>query len=427
MTTNDSFERRLSEWLDETSEHRVPEHLDEVLLRTVATRQRRRWSSLERWLPMAATMTRSRLTAGRPALVLAVLALLLLAIAAAAIFAIGRSRQDPIHGYGANGGIFFADGASLVSVSATGTGRKEVASLPEGATDLAISPDGTRLAFREVSIAGHVAVLALGSGTTASIPIQGMTHVDGVIRWSPLGDQLAFVAADKQRHDHLMVAAADGSSTRALDLGVLGGSELWFPTWSPDGASLAVVVAQPGSTAGTIHVIRPDGTGARALAVADAETGDGGSLAWSPDAKAQLLLFVGFNRSISTVDAGSGAQRALAGGFWPTWSPSGDRISYWNDGTKVVPALATDPAAQKRVAVFPSFTENCPDRPDLARKVFCGPASWSPDGTRLFATDISGTVILSLLADGSGSPIVVELKAAADGPWGNVVWQPAKG
>jgi RNA polymerase sigma-70 factor (ECF subfamily) len=42
-------------------------------------------------------------------------------------------------------------------------------------------------------------------------------------------------------------------------------------------------------------------------------------------------------------------------------------------------------------------------------------------------TDISGTVILSLLADGTGSPIVIELNAAADGPWTNVVWQPVRG
>jgi len=425
MTTNDSFERRLSGWLDETSEHRVPEHLDEVLLQTMATRQRNGWSSLERWLPVT-TMVRSRPMAGRPSLVFAVLALLLLAIAAAAIFVVGRSRLGPIHGYGANGSIFFADGQSLVSVSATGTSRQEVASLPAGATDLAISPDGTRLAFREVSIAGHISVLALGTGTTASIPIPGMTQVSGTIRWSPMGDQLAFVASDSGQHDHLMVAAADGSSTRSLDLDLQGGRDLWFPTWSPDGAWLAVIVALPGSNPGTIHLVHPDGTGAREVAAGAADTGDGGSLAWSPDASAQLLLFDGPGRTITTVDVRSGKQRALAGGFWPTWSPSGDRISYWDDGTKVVTALVGDPATRAKVAVFPAFKESCPV-PELARKVFCGPASWSPDGTRLLATDISQTVILSLLADGSGSPIVVELKAAPDGPWTNVVWQPAKG
>ena len=52
MTTNDAFGRNLSAWLHEDAAHQVPDHLEEVLQRTVTTRQRRAWSSLERWLPM---------------------------------------------------------------------------------------------------------------------------------------------------------------------------------------------------------------------------------------------------------------------------------------------------------------------------------------------------------------------------------------
>jgi len=426
MTTNDSFERRLSAWLDETSEHRVPGHLDEVLLQTMATRQRPGWSRLERWLPVT-TMVRGRLTTGRPSLVLVGLALLLLVLAAVAILAVGVNHKLTIRGYGENGGILIADGASLVTVSATGTSRQEVLALPAGATDLAISPDGSRLVFREVSTAGKIAVLPLGQTAAVTIPIAGATRVAGPIRWSPFGDQVAFIASDAQG-DHLLVAAADGSATRGLDLGVPGGPDLWFPSWSPDGGWLAVIVAQRGSTTGSIYLIRPDGTEAHVLQTGAADTGDGGSLAWSPDPAADLLMFDGPDRTITSVDVSSGQQRSLAGGFWPTWSPTGDRISYWDDGTKVVPALARDPASRNPVPIFPAFRENCPDvTAALAGKVFCGPASWSPDGTRLIATDISATKILSLLADGTGSPISIELSGAADGPWANVVWQPVRG
>ncbi len=52
MTTNDMSGRDLSRWLREEGEHRVPAHLDEVLERTATMRQRPRWASLERWLPM---------------------------------------------------------------------------------------------------------------------------------------------------------------------------------------------------------------------------------------------------------------------------------------------------------------------------------------------------------------------------------------
>jgi hypothetical protein len=444
MTTNESFERRLSAWLDESSEHRVPEHLGEVLLQTVATRQRPGWSSLERWLPLTA-MVRSRPTAGRPAFVLVVLALLLLALATVAILAAGLSPKEPIRGYGANGGIYFADGTSLVTVSAVGTNRHEVATVPAGATALKFSPDGTRLAFRTMWGASHIEVLAIDRGASVAIPLAGMVDVGGPISWSPIGDQLVFVATDGQR-DFLMVAAADGSGTRSIDAQFEGTPALWYPTWSPDGAWLAVVsaadwnaahdVTRTDSEPGKISLVHPDGTGYQALTTASVDTSDAGTLAWSPDSGTALLLFVGQGQTISTVDARSGKQRALAGGFWPTWSPSGDRISYWSDGTKIVPTLASE-AATTEIEVFPSFSRNCQYHPQdpPVRRVFCGPATWSPDGTRLVASDISGTAILSLLADGSGSPIAAALHARGqrcpncaswEVIWGNIAWQPVR-
>jgi len=56
MTTNDTFGQHLSAWLHEEAAHRVPDHLAEILVQTAATRQRRGWSSLERWLPMDSTL-----------------------------------------------------------------------------------------------------------------------------------------------------------------------------------------------------------------------------------------------------------------------------------------------------------------------------------------------------------------------------------
>ena len=58
MTTRDTFGRDLSRWLHEDAEHRVSDHLGEVLVRTAATRQRPWWSSPERWLPMDSVAVR---------------------------------------------------------------------------------------------------------------------------------------------------------------------------------------------------------------------------------------------------------------------------------------------------------------------------------------------------------------------------------
>ena len=88
MTSDDMFGRDLSRWLQEEGEHRVPDHLAEVLVQTVATRQRRWWSSPERWLPMQSTLRLAPVP--RVAGLIVVLALVIAAIVAIA----GRVRSQ---------------------------------------------------------------------------------------------------------------------------------------------------------------------------------------------------------------------------------------------------------------------------------------------------------------------------------------------
>jgi hypothetical protein len=78
MTSDDRFGRTLSTWLHEEAEHKVPDHLAEVLVQTVATRQRPWWSSLERLNPMT-TMTTDRVQARPPVFWFALIALVTLA------------------------------------------------------------------------------------------------------------------------------------------------------------------------------------------------------------------------------------------------------------------------------------------------------------------------------------------------------------
>jgi len=114
----------------------------------------------------------------------------------------------------------------------------------------------------------------------------------------------------------------------------------------------------------------------------------------------------------------------VAIGFWPSWSPTGDRIAYWSNGTKVIATPA--PAAQlpTPIEVFPSFLNSCQEHPELAGQVFCGPVTWSPDGTRLIATELTGNGLLSLRSDGSGEPKLIDLDTNVDpGAGGIVAWQ----
>src|SRR4051812_3243194 len=92
MNTNDMFGQELSAWLQEEGEHRVPNHLPEVLVETAATRQRPWWSSPERWLPVQSKLRFSPVP--RVAWILVVLAIVI-ALGVAAVLVVG-SRRHPL-------------------------------------------------------------------------------------------------------------------------------------------------------------------------------------------------------------------------------------------------------------------------------------------------------------------------------------------
>ena len=85
--SDERFGQNLSTWLDEDAAHRVPSHVNELLVLSAASRQRPWWSSLERWLPMSTTTMGGRLAAPRPMLLFALLAALLAAIVGATLLA----------------------------------------------------------------------------------------------------------------------------------------------------------------------------------------------------------------------------------------------------------------------------------------------------------------------------------------------------
>lgn len=96
MITNDRFDRRLPDLLHELA-GTDDDFLDEVLQRTVRTRQRPAWTFPERWLPMADATRRpypSPLVPNRSLVLIALLALLVAAVAAISLGS--RFRQAPL-------------------------------------------------------------------------------------------------------------------------------------------------------------------------------------------------------------------------------------------------------------------------------------------------------------------------------------------
>jgi Tol biopolymer transport system component len=162
------------------------------------------------------------------------------------------------------------------------------------------SPDSRRLA---VARGGAIALVDVTSGTHRMIQ-PGVIVVDGTVRWSPRGDQLAFVFNDGGGTPYrLGLVRLDGSPVvRELAPNYSGVSEA---EWSPDGQRLALL--------NSVNVMVVDTDGGNLHRIAAGEFRDSlEPLAWSPE---------------------------LA------WSPDGSMLAFRNGGIRI--ASLDQPAAVK--------------------------------------------------------------------------------
>ena len=218
MTANRDFERQLSEWLREDSARRVPDHLGEVLVHTVATRQRAWWSSPRRWLPIDVTTPRAPLIPSgswRP--ILLVVAVLVL-VATLVVLAVGSPRRlPPPFGLARNGLVVASSNGDIVSVDPRTGATSPLITDPAFDFGPTFSRDGTKFVFLHSVASGQVLIVADPDGghPRAIIP-----RVDGIdwLDWSPDGQQIAFLTAVSGRGE-INVVNVDGSGSIRLDVG----------------------------------------------------------------------------------------------------------------------------------------------------------------------------------------------------------------
>ena len=273
MTTDDTFGQHLTAWLHEEAGHRVPDHLGEVLVQTAATRQRKWWTSPERWLPVdTATDMRGRIAAPRSLVWLALIALVILAILATAIATGALRAPGPIPGLATNGRILVADGPTLKSFAADGSDPRTVMALPARAEYLVLSHDGTRLGMAVSSDPNqYMAVVRLGDASSTALPtLAGAVGMGSGLTWSPDDQRVAYINYDGSR-DHIIVGPSDGSTFTVMATDPIDPSfGLWSPVWSPDGRWLAFVAAgyrADNTTEPGIDLSRPPGRDGAARAV----------------------------------------------------------------------------------------------------------------------------------------------------------------
>lgn len=134
---------------------------------------------------------------------------------------------------------------------------------------------------------------------------------------------------------HLVYAAvdADGTSIRVrhedgteLEIAARG----FWPRWSPDGRWIAYTTSDPEGGDGTIHVVRPDGSGERQLTTIAAQVY---GLSWTPDgARVLFSSQEGGPTTLWSIDVESGERLSVTRGpgdcTCPTMAPDGRRLVF---------------------------------------------------------------------------------------------------
>ena len=210
----------------------------------------------------------------------------------------------------------------------------------------------------------------------------------------PLAGTLVYARAGS-----IVVQTAAGGEPRTL----VQGSDLSSPRWSPDGQS--VLFTGGVGQAAELHVVSATGGAPRRLT---SNARPERAAAWSPGGDRiaySLPRSVGPGgapvptepEEIWIVELASGAERKLADGFDPAWSPDGTRLAYATNGGRtddgaalnaihVVQADGSGDREVLAVAAIPQDLQSTYDYPFRPSTVRLRAPSWAPDGSRLVAS-----------------------------------------
>lgn len=159
------------------------------------------------------------------------------------------------------------------------------------ALQLAWSPDGKRLAHSRIEGArGHIEVIDLTTG--AATPLDHGAQSQFMPAWSPDGSRLAYLGQDTgasgDEADHFAVYVAQpGSADPALKLPPVGKAGFWpaWPlTWTPDGADIVALEANPNGT-GSLYALKTDEHAASLLTTIESVQGS-----LTPDLKRVVFM-----------------------------------------------------------------------------------------------------------------------------------------
>lgn len=335
MTTFERFESDLPQLLEELAPLRTPDYLDLVFGRTIRAHQRPARTFLGRWLSTSTLPERMASELRVPWRAIFVVALLLIALTAVAVYVGSRPLRLPKpFGPAANGQVAYVSEWDIyLADPSTGTSTAIVSDPLTKDTDPVFSPDGTRLAFirniltnegdyeivvtradgSDLSIVATLPItfngppqvqwapnsqtllVAQGDGelslynSRAGAPARLVATTGSVDRDAfrpPDGDLLLFRRLDASGVG-LYVASLTGFDVRPVYVVSLaessGAEDLGYARWSPDGSRIAFNRTPVGLTDKQhLYVMNADGSDPRELPMGT-DTAYANNPIWSPD------------------------------------------------------------------------------------------------------------------------------------------------
>ncbi len=366
MTTERRFEQELPSLLDDLYMGPMPAYRDHVLHHTARTRQRPAWSFPERWLPMVVIARQPVLGPRLPWRTISVgLVLLALLIAMLAALVGSPPRLPAPFGPARNGLIAYASGGDIYTVDPVSGLSTAIVTGPAIDIDPMWSRDGTSVVFERKVEGDKGPGLLFVARRDGSDPIRVTPDALPAIAnymFSPDGLEI-LISARPGGVPRILIAAADGSRIRQLDLPTLATNAAWRP---PDGSE--ILFMDLGDETG-IYAVSPEGGSVRTI----------------------LERTTGRNRSD------------------PKWSPDGSLISYveWvnvEGMTAQTHVIRADGTGDRVLPIPPTA-------------VWQAAWNWSNDGTRLLAirgytATMDRTRAVAIPVDGNGTGIEIEYPGA---------------
>jgi len=345
-------------------------------------------------------LTMRRATAPRLAPLLLLVGLLIAALLAAFVYVGSRPKVPPPFGVANNGRIAFLSDNQIYSVEPDGSGLLQLTKDPFGAATPVFSHDGTRIAYKRLSVDnpaddptlyGDLVV----SNADGSNPIAIETGVIGMSPtvWSPDDREVLWTGTTiLDTPEQVFIASADGSS-RPVRVGDPSTSN-WGPNWSPDSSNIAYVSDTD------YYVMNRDGTGIRKVNQRTfAEQGGGG---WKPDGSG-LVFEAGDqgNHNLWLVGLDGRPERALAISLRmetsPAFSPDGKWVAF----------MRADPDLRWYQVVV-NEADGSGERTLPGKYGYSG-LMWSPDGKGLLVGGADPSVVYKLDPFGSAEGEILDL------------------